>query len=58
MEKSLLEIFDTYKNIDTINYKLEQSTGNRKTWARIPAQSKVSFSTERFSNSLNINYIY
>ena len=33
---------------------LEQSTGNRKTWARIPAQSKASFSTERFSNSLNI----
>ena len=22
---------------------LEQSTGNRKTWARIPAQSKASF---------------
>ena len=24
-------------------YMLEQSTGNRKTWARIPAQSKASF---------------
>ena len=25
----------------------EQSTGNRKTWARIPAWSNASFSTER-----------
>ena len=34
---------------------LEQSIDNRMTWARIPAQSKASFfSTERFSNSLNI----
>ena len=34
---------------------LEQSTGNRKTRARIPAQSKASFFPQKlFSNSLNI----
>ena len=34
---------------------LEQSTGNRKTWARIPAQSKASFFHRKISNSLNLN---
>ena len=34
-------------------------TGNRKTWARIPAQSKATFfSAERFSNSLNIFFFW
>ena len=28
---------------DCVDQWSEQSTGNRKTWARIPAQSKTSF---------------
>ena len=32
----------------------EQSTDNRKTWARPQRSRKRLFSTERFSNSLNI----
>ena len=31
---------------------LKQSTGNRKTWARIPAQSKASFLTQTDSQIL------
>ena len=31
-----------------------QSTGNRKTWARIPAQSRVSFFHRKISNSLKL----
>ena len=36
---------------------LEQSTGNRKTWARIPAQSKASFFHRKISNSSNLKLI-
>ena len=34
---------------------LEQSTGNRKTWGRIPAQSIASFFPQKDLNSLNLN---
>ena len=37
--------------------RLDQSTGNRKTWARVPAHSKVSFRHRKISNSLNLNLI-
>ena len=30
-------------NPKNFGISIEQSTGNRKTWARIPAQSKASF---------------
>ena len=36
---------------------LEQLTGNRKTCARIPAQSKASFFHRKITNSLNLNSI-
>ena len=32
----------------------EQSTGNRKNWARIPAQSEASFFYRKISNSSKI----
>ena len=32
---------------------LEQSTGNRKTWARVPAQSKTSFFPQKDFKFLN-----
>ena len=37
-----------------------KSTGNRKAWARIPAQSRASFFHRKISNSLNflINFIF
>ena len=34
---------------------LEQSTGNRKTWARIPAQSKAPFFPQKDFKFLNLN---
>ena len=39
------------------NWEIWTSWSNRKTWARIPAQSKASFFHRKISNSLNLYII-